>query len=1046
MEILDRGYRFYTRHNDAGNVANVEAFFERFQEQAPIKRNQPFELEFYGKGAGIRLGVTAMPRRKPPTTMAAERRERVSRAIADVREAGAVLESIVPSAATGGGGAPTVVMRAVNPDFHSPFDEQLYDWGLAPPVFPDPTPQPPGGGGGGTYHSAVRIELFLYGGTEPISTWELPDGIADRVRFVKYVPPQGYPSPDAPVRRTGWWRMVVTPVGPDPVEIYITAQTKLGDVPIRATPLNVRLTDHLFRVGLEALVPQAAVDWDTVYISIGPEIAEMIGVEPLIVSKDISPANSHAKLRSLNITSVSGEEVQSIIQTRFEERVKRYPLPSNIPIPRSNTQYWINYFFKRQVERLKLVQPDDVCLRIQAQFADASVSVWGFDMAELDGELGELIFVFSHRFDRLLPFSFLDIKFSALASAIKAIVLPIWRIFTEVSLDVNKQIEDAIIGGGGVDAPAQQILRYMRAFLERAVGLGSTVFEFRFQDKAWQIRNSADPFIPLPGDVVRPPLDGGIADGGVISIMARMRNDLGESVEEMVEVEPSRVPARQPARAAAAARNLPDGYLTAGPQLDRLDRHQSIVVVMMENRSYDHMLGDLRDARPGNKPDFPYDCPPSNASNAGAGGFRTVPIVHTRDINIGTQIPVSPRHYFGPVQFQIGDGTDAGSGTGDMQGFARDLYHRSDSPQLAMTVYGESELSVHYKLADEFVTCDRWFAAHPGPTFPNRFATIMGKIPELDNFENEDPRIGYLKHRTVFDALSAAGIEWRVFESDLSLIRMFDRYRLDDRHIVPIEDKTDGLEATLKGLGPIPRVMFIEPNFADIPPLTTAEDDHPPADLKHGQAFLSRVCDLLWDSGRFDEILLVITYDEHGGFYDHVPPPGTEKGEPGPYAPLIAGGPQYLGVRVPTFVVSPYVSSGRTDRTIFDHTSILKTILVHNRSRLSVDTMLSFGDRVNQMPDLSVLLDLETPRQTPVPFIRRAGGGSGNLDIRGAIGNVLENVTEVTSGIVTTVPFAATPRSAPIVSERSVPPGAGSGEPRDYHVTLTKMLRPRRLQ
>ena len=199
------------------------------------------------------------------------------------------------------------------------------------------------------------------------------------------------------------------------------------------------------------------------------------------------------------------------------------------------------------------------------------------------------------------------------------------------------------------------------------------------------------------------------------------------------------------------------------------------------------------------------------------------------------------------MQFQIGDGTEGGRGTGDMQGFARDLYHRTDSPQLAMTVYGEAELAVHYKLADEFVTCDRWFAAHPGPTFPNRFATIMGTIPDLENFENEDPRIGYLKNRSVFDALTAAGIDWRVFESDLSLIRMFDKYRIDDQHVVPLEDKDDGLEATLKKFGPLPRVMFIEPNFADIPPLKTADDDHPPADLKHGQAFISRICDLLWD-------------------------------------------------------------------------------------------------------------------------------------------------------------------------------------------------------
>ena len=123
-----------------------------------------------------------------------------------------------------------------------------------------------------------------------------------------------------------------------------------------------------------------------------------------------------------------------------------------------------------------------------------------------------------------------------------------------------------------------------------------------------------------------------------------------------------------------------------------------------------------------------------------------------------------------------------------MTGFARDLNRRSDSPQIATSVYSEAEVGVHYKLADEFCTCERWFAAHPGPTFPNRFATLMGRIPQLENFENDDPRIGYLKDRNIFDALTGARIEWRVFESDLSLIRMFDRYRLDSTNVVPIRD------------------------------------------------------------------------------------------------------------------------------------------------------------------------------------------------------------------------------------------------------------------
>jgi phospholipase C len=330
----------------------------------------------------------------------------------------------------------------------------------------------------------------------------------------------------------------------------------------------------------------------------------------------------------------------------------------------------------------------------------------------------------------------------------------------------------------------------------------------------------------------------------------------------------------------------------------------------------------------------------------------------------------------------------------------------------------------------------------------------MGKIPELDNFEIEDPRIGYLKNRNVFDALTGAGIDWRVFESDLSLVRMFDRYRLDDRHVVPIDDKNDGLEATLRKPGPLPRVMFVEPNFADIPPLKTADDDHPPADLKHGQAFLSRVCDLIWDSGRFRDVLLVITYDEHGGFYDHVPPPGTPKGEQVSIAPLIEGGPTHLGVRVPTFVISPFVSAGKIDRTIFDHTSILKTILLHNRGRLGESALTSFGQRVNDANDLSACLDLTTPRQTPVAFVRRRPGRTpprfGNLV---DFASVLELSSTLTLASTTTTPpvvatdsssGAATPRVA-LVTERTVPPSSGPPEPRDYHAALAGMLKPRRL-
>lgn len=1034
MEIKENGYTFRTKHNEDGNIAHVDGYYARFQQQAPIRSNQDFELDFYGLGASIVLGVTALPRRATPATLAAIQRRNPGTPQGTATTTNATqLVSLPtnPSLPTSppSNSSPSTVTLTVDPGFHDPFDHDWCDWCLDPPSFPPPNP-PGGGGGGDTYHSAVRIQLFILGTNEQVATWELPEGFGSPERQVRYEP-QGFPSQDAPVRRTTWWRMVVTPLGPDPVVIHIAAYARIADAPIHTTPLTVRLTNHLFRVGLEALVPQAVVNGDELRLSIGQEIADLAGIVPTVLVKSISPVNSFARLRSLNITTISGQELHTIALEHYRERVVRYYSTEQSEINLSIDQK-VHKHYPKQIESLTHVKPDDVCIRIQAAFTNASVSVWGFDVASLRGELGEIIFAFDHGMYTLRPFSFLDVHFTPLATSTELI----WQHFTEIPRNVNQYIEDHILEGG-ID---QYMLKYMKEFLARAVGQNSVVYDFKLQNDAWQIRHSDDPVIPPPDGPVRPPPGGGpIDDGGVVKMIARHNAAFDLEVTDSPATESESVATPVPL---ATAREFPPNFLTEGEQLKRLDRHKSIVIVMMENRSYDHMLGDLMNARP--RTTNAYDGPPNNAKNLSVAGFlHGVPLVHTRDLLIGTAIPVSPRHSFDPVQFQIGDGTEQGRSSGDMLGFARDLYHNTDSPQLACTVYGEEELPVYYKLADEFLTCDRWFAAHPGPTSPNRFATIMGTIPELDNFQNEDPRIGYFKGRNIFDALSEAGIDWRLFESDLSLIRMFDRYRLDDRNVIPLEDKVDGLEATLRKPGPLPRVMFIEPNFVDIPPLKTADDDHPPADLTHGQAFISRVCDLLWDTGRFDEVLLVITYDEHGGFYDHVPPPGTPKGDPNPYPPLIEGGPTWLGVRVPTFVVSPYVSAGATSRTIFDHTSILKTILVHNRAKFSNNVLLSFGERVNQANDLSAVLDLPNPRQSPVPFVRRKTGENSCHPIFGDLvdlKSILEAMPMFRSETSKSV-SGVTPRNVTF-TERTNP--LAQAEERDFHIALTKMFKPRR--
>ena len=174
--------------------------------------------------------------------------------------------------------------------------------------------------------------------------------------------------------------------------------------------------------------------------------------------------------------------------------------------------------------------------------------------------------------------------------------------------------------------------------------------------------------------------------------------------------------------------------------------------------------------------------------------------------------------------------------------------------------------------------------------------------------------------------------------------------------------------------GKLPPVVFIEPRIPGIPPLEQASDDHPPANLLRGQEFLAGIYQALTNPNGTDppepcpqwgKCMLVITYDEHGGFYDHVPPPdGFEKIHP--------EGQTFLGVRVPTFVVSPLVSPGSVSHVVFDHTSIVKTILTRHRASFRTQDFARFGPRVLKISHLgealippTVVPVIEDPERIP---------------------------------------------------------------------------------
>ena len=1018
MDIHSHGYRRYTTYEPEGNEARVVGHFSREQTLAPIAALTDFSLRFYGLGRGIEIGIRAYPAQS--TQAAASMR--------GARASGALAENLQP-AAFAEGAQPIGTIARVRLPGSGPRGETVDPFGH-PVIGPVEPEQPPGGGGSGVMQSAVRVQLFAPGIEEPVQVWDLPMEVTSQLRKVVYDPP-GFPSPDAPARRIGWWRVTVTPQGPGPSTVSVETHATMVRVPFRTIAIPARLFNTLFRVALEALVPRAVIEGSELKVSLGKDLAELLGVPQELYTKDISPISSSAKLVSLKITAESGRKLKEVALERG-----------------------------RTPPHLDRVKDDDAAIRIQAAFENASASILGIDVATLDGQFGELFLAFNRSLTELTPASFIAVDFFR----------PL-----EMAYDAYVQLKGLLLDMGNTGAPAREavneaielafryptdrrLLGYLRLVLSRAVGERAMVHEVSFGTEAWQVRYFDDPVLPPEDSPWRPwrpgthdVLAGGLAGEGAPSLV-----EGGGASEQPAE-------GGEPAPSADPLGEFPPEFQVAGgAALDRLDRHKSLVVIMMENRSYDHMLGGLAAARP--RAEGGYDGPPASASNAAVGGFLDkVPLVTTRKMGMGTQIPVSPSHHYFehegghihpgeeshpgelhyPVPFQIGDGTEETAGSGAMNGFARDLMRRCDSPQLAMTVYGESDLPVYYKLADDFCVCDRWFCAHPGPTWPNRFATIMGSIPELDNFEIDDPRIGFLRQRSILDVLTERGIEWRVFESDLTLVRMFDRYRLDDRHVVPIDDPADGLDATLRTLGPLPRVMFVEPNFVDIPPVATANDDHPVADLAAGQAFISRVCDAIWSSGRFGDCLVLITYDEHGGFYDHVPPPGTPKAPPTPLGPrskLHPEGPEYLGPRVPTFILSPYVSAGKADKTLFDHTSILKTILVHNRDRIPRSVFSSFGERVNAAAHLGQALDLDSPRQSPQPFDPKrrrpvAGGG------RGGVRDVIAETDLLASdgagvGTVKKLP----PRSVTVIPRTDVEVPV---EPRDFHAALRNVLKPR---
>lgn len=388
-----------------------------------------------------------------------------------------------------------------------------------------------------------------------------------------------------------------------------------------------------------------------------------------------------------------------------------------------------------------------------------------------------------------------------------------------------------------------------------------------------------------------------------------------------------------------------------------LDNIDHIVVLMLENRSFDHMLGYLSHPSEGrNRADV--DGLTGNETNDHNGVPFPVQLMASAVMN------GDPCHAWECVKDQL----DNNNG-GFVDNYADKVVGESN-PEFIMHYFNGAGLPAYDHLAREFSICDRWFCPVPGPTQPNRAYSLAGTSDGLK--ENFTPKQLFggagFAGKTIFEMLPAH-VTWAAYSHDISSLRFFKKF---GRSLVPQIDKIDKFYNHAQ-LGTLPNVSWIDPDFGIAVYPGPPNDDHPTHDVRYTQNLVARVYNALLTSPNWSRILFIITYDEHGGFYDHVSPRQFTPADSN------AGFDKY-GPRVPALVISPWV--GRQlcygsndhglghDKVLFDHTSVLKTILRRFVSDASgnIPTMVA---RVDEANDLGALLTEQQARNdcTAAPMI-----------------------------------------------------------------------------
>ncbi|WP_225095151.1 alkaline phosphatase family protein [Streptomyces sp. CoH27] len=401
------------------------------------------------------------------------------------------------------------------------------------------------------------------------------------------------------------------------------------------------------------------------------------------------------------------------------------------------------------------------------------------------------------------------------------------------------------------------------------------------------------------------------------------------------------------------------------PDNTRLGQIDHIVVLMEENRSFDHMLGFLYSGRqtPSGKP---FEGLTGQESVPGDSGRVTVFPIDRTTPDAYFMPGADPREGYAPTNSQLfGTPTPAvpapaATMDGFVAGFADALQYDSQKhrpiypgtkPENIMGCFTPEALPVLSGLARGYAVCDHWYSSAPTETLPNRAFALAGtSLGRMDDNVRGIP-IPF-DTPSIFGLLEKNSVDWAIYSDGKLLTRhdFPDTQQADQRHFGSFADFKRAA-----GTGTLPRgFTFLEPDWSP----TTGNDQHPNYDVAVGEQLIHDVYYTLRNGPNWNRTLLVVTYDEHGGCYDHVAPPS------GAVPPDDSQGEfgfdfTRFGVRVPAVLVSPLIEPGTVFRvdgtTPLDHTSLLKTI--EQRWKLPPLTR-----RDEAAPGIGEVLTLDQPR------------------------------------------------------------------------------------